>query len=157
MFKPMRAKIGGALVGTSLLLMSFTLLVPALTFTRDHTFEDKWGWIALAYSVVVIALIPIGYWLSKRSGEEYQITAIEVIVCLAINYLLAALLLDMGKVLYATNLALIPYLVLVAVILVRRWNRLTKIDEFLLGWSWVPCFLFLMPVIYRFREGKEIW
>lgn len=151
----MGTNVGRAMVGICFIFAAFSILPTALIFTNDHVFEGMWGWIAFVYSVLIINLIPLGFWLSR--GIEYIISPIEVLVCLAINWLLALLMLDMGLVSYATNCSLIPYLALVAIVLARRWNRLTKFDEFLLSWSWMPLMLYVMPLIYRLRAGKEVW
>lgn len=149
--------LGAILYGIGCFLLAFSVMPVAIYFTVDGVLFSRSFWIALLYVAILIVCILSGRKMARQPGEECAQTVIEVVVCLVPNYLLACLLLDMGKVQTASHYALIPYLVLVAIILPRRWNKLTPADQILVGWSWIPLILFLMPVIHRYREGKDVW
>ena len=141
------------LLGIGLFLLAFSLTFITATLCHSPLFS-KTSLIAYGYLATLLLIIAVGSYLCRPRDEFTQ--PIEVIVLGAIPYLMTALLLDGGRVLRATNYALIPYL-MVACIIYLRWKQRNSLDVFVLKWGWLASIVILAPIFYRAFEGKRLW
>ncbi len=147
-------KIGAILFGSGFVLLGLSLTFILATLSTRHL-DSTASIYALCYLGLLVGMLVIGSNLN-RSKVAVFLTPIEYVIIGAISYLLTCLLLDGGRLLRATNYALIPYLILLPIIYLR-WKRRTWLDLFLLKWAWLPSVVILTPIFYRAFEGNPRW
>lgn len=145
--------LGAILLVLGLLILAFSLTFITATLCHSPLFS-KTTLIAYGYLATLLLIVAVGSCLCRPRDEFTQ--PIEVIVFGAIPYLMTALLLDGGRVLRATNYALIPYLMVVCIIYLR-WKHRSALDVFVLKWGWLASIVILAPIFYRAFEGRKLW
>lgn len=150
----MKEKFGAIIFGIGIVLLGFSI-TQILGVLSTRRLDSNASIIAFCYLASLIGMLILGSYLN-RSKVAASIAPIEYVIIGTIGYLLTSLVLDGGRLQRATNYALIPYLILLAIIYLR-WKRRTWLDLFLLKWAWLPSVVILTPIFYRAFEGNPRW
>src|SRR5438105_1298308 len=138
----MKQKIGAALYGVSMFLLSFSVAMISCILTIDNAWQKPVTWFSLLYLCLIVGCAVLGGRLSQPHNPLEDIPhPLEMTAACVMNVLISGLILDMGKSAIALLYAVIPYAIVAVIILVRRWSHLTEADKIILKWTWIPLLL----------------